>query len=159
MCSVLKISRSGYYSWRREKKFNKKRFELVVEIVEIHKESRGAYGSPRVYAELIARGFHVSKSTLERIMRKKSLRGKKRRRFDRTTNSNHNLPIALNIVDRVFDRNEKDLVWLSDITYIRKAEGFCYLAAIIDGHTRKIVGFSVADHMRESLVISAFNVL
>ncbi len=88
-------------------------------------------------------------------MRENNIRGKKRRHFRRTTDSNHTMPIAENIVDRRFDRGAKNQVWLSDITYLQLKQGFAYLAAIIDRHSRKIVGFSVKEHMRTELVSEA----
>lgn len=97
----------------------------------------------------------MGKSTVERIMRENNLRGKKRRYFKRTTDSKHTLPIAENLVDRQFDRGAKNRVWLSDITYLRLKNGWAYLAAIIDGYSRKIVGFNVKDHMRVELVSEA----
>jgi len=99
--------------------------------------------------------MNVGKSTVERIMRAHNLRGKKRRGFKKTTDSNHSLPIAENIVAHQFDRGAKNQVWLSDITYLRLKSGWAYLAAVLDGHNRKIVGFSVDDHMRVGLVSNA----
>ena len=155
MCRILKVSRSGYYSWMRSFLARRRRFELVVAIKQIFKESGQSYGSPRVYQELRAQKIKVCKGTVEKIMRAGNLRAKKRRRFKATTDSAHALPIAPNIVNRYFDRGEKNLVWLSDITYLRLQTGWGYLAAIMDAHTRKIVGFKVADHMREELVCCA----
>jgi putative transposase len=124
-------------------------------IRQVHKESRQSYGSPRVFKALRDTNVKVSKSTVERIMREHNIRGKKRRSVKRTTDSKHAMPIAENIVERRFDRGSKNLVWLSDITYLRLKHGWAYLAAIIDGHSRKIVGFSVKDHMRVELVSEA----
>ena len=121
----------------------------------VHRESRYSYGSPRVFRALVDEKMRVSKTTVERIMREHNLRGKKRRRFKKTTDSNHSLPVAENFVARRFDRGSKNQVWLSDITYVRLKSGWGYLAAILDGHSRKIVGFSFDDHKRVSLVSNA----
>lgn len=126
-------------------------------IKQVHKESRRSYGSPRVFRALRHASVSVSKSTVERIMREHNIRGKKRRHFKRTTDSKHAMPIAENLVDRRFDRGAKNQVWLSDITYLRLKHGWAYLAAIIDGHSRKIVGFSVKNHMRIELVTEALS--
>ena len=120
MCRVLEVSRSGYYAWREREPSEraKENLELVAEIVDIHEESRGTYGSPRVHAELRARGFEVSRKRVEKQMRDQGLVGRRRPRFRKTTDSNHDDPIAPNIVAREFDVDEPDRVWVADITYI-----------------------------------------
>lgn len=155
LCSALRVSRSGYYAWLCRHPQGNRRGTLLNAIRRIHRESRYSYGSPRVFRALRAEKMHVGKSTVERIMREHKLRGKKRRGFKKTTDSHHSLPIAENIVARRFDRGSKNQVWLSDITYLRLKNGWAYLAAILDGHSRKIVGFSVDDHMRVGLVSNA----
>ena len=155
LCGVLHVSRSGYYAWLRSKPCRTEGFNLVCAIKKVHDESRQSYGSPRVWRALRSMKVSVSKSTVERIMRQHKLRGKKRRRFKRTTDSNHTLLLAGNIVARRFDQGAKNRVWLSDITYLRLKNGWAYLAAIIDGHSRKVVGFSLSDHMRVELVSEA----
>jgi transposase InsO family protein len=102
-----------------------------------------------------ALSFVVGKRKVEKIMKENSIQGKKRRRFIRTTDSNHNLAISPNLVDRKFDRQAPNQVWLSDITYLRTQAGWVYLATVMDGHTRKILGWSLADHMRTELVTGA----
>ena len=155
MCRVFGVSRGGFYSWLRAGHSRRKRFELRVAIREIFYESDESYGNPRVYRELRARGIKACKSSVEKIMRTLGFRGKKRRRFKVTTDSKHSFAIAPNLVNRSFDRGAKNVVWLSDITYLRLKEGFGYLAAVMDAHTRKIVGFKVSDHMRDELVCDA----
>lgn len=155
LCSVFRVSHSGYYAWLRRHPKANKHVEILSAIRKVHQESRESYGSPRVFRALRAAQVSVSKSTVERIMHKYKIRGKKRRYFRKTTDSNHALPIAENLVSRRFDQGEKNRVWLSDITYLRLRNGWAYLAAIIDGHSRKIVGFSVHDHMRVELVSEA----
>ena len=155
LCKTLRVSRSGYYGWRCRLPQRSRQDTLLNAIRRIHRDSRDSYGSPRIFKALRGERMKVSKSTVERIMREHNLRGKKRRGFKKTTDSNHRLPIARNVVARRFDRGSKNRVWLSDITYLRLRGGWAYLAAILDGHSRKIVGFSIDDHMRVGLVTNA----
>jgi len=155
MCRALEVSRSGFYAWMKPKAFDRRRFDLLCAIRKAHDDSRKSYGSPRIWRQLQNMRLRVSKSTVERLMREHSIQGKKRRRFQNTTNSQHTLPLAENIVSREFDRGSCNKVWLSDITYLRMKNGWAYLAAIIDGHSRKVVGWSIAEHMREELVSAA----
>lgn len=157
MCRVLEVSRAGYYAWRERgpSERAKQNVELVAEIVEIHQESRGTYGSPRVHAELRERGFEVSRKRVERKMREQGLAGRRRPRFRRTTDSNHGEPIAPNIVAREFIVDEPDRVWVADITYVWTVQGWMYLAIVIDLFSRRVVGWSMAEHMRVELVLGA----
>ena len=157
MCRVLEVSRSGYYAWREREPSEraKENLELVAEIVDIHEESRGTYGSPRVHAELRARGFEVSRKRVEKQMRDQGLVGRRRPRFRKTTDSNHDDPIAPNIVAREFDVDEPDRVWVADITYIWTLQGWMYLAIVLDLFSRRVVGWSMAEHMRVDLVLDA----
>jgi transposase InsO family protein len=157
MCRVLDVSRSGYYAWRDREPSEraKQNVELAAEIVEIHQESRGTYGSPRVHAELRERGFEVSRKRVEKQMRERGLAGRRRPRYRRTTDSNHHEPIAPNIVAREFNVDEPDRVWVADITYIWTLQGWMYLAVVIDLFSRRVVGWSMAEHMRVELVLGA----
>lgn len=157
MCRVLEVSRAGYYAWRERgpSERAKQNVELAAEIVEIHQESRGTYGSPRVHAELRERGFEVNRKRVERQMREQGLMGRRRPRFRRTTDSNHDEPIAPNIVAREFTVDEPDRVWVADITYIWTLQGWMYLAVVIDLFSRRVVGWSMAEHMRVDLVLGA----
>ncbi len=157
LCSTLRVSRSGYYAWLHREPPGNRHAVILHAIKRVHRESRYSYGSPRVFKALRNEQLNVSKSTVERLMRAHKLCGKKRRSFRKTTDSNHSLAIAENLVSRRFDRGARNQVWLSDITYLRVKGGWAYLAAIIDGHTRKIVGFSVNDHMRVELVSDALS--
>jgi len=157
MCRLLKVSRSGYYSWsvRRPSARALRAAELTREIQRVHKKSRGIYGSPRVHAQLLHEGFEVGLDTVARLMRQANLRGKLRRRFKVTTNSAHALPLAPNVVNREFDVKTTDSVWCADITYIRTDAGWVYLAVVLDLATRLIVGWSMARHMRTELISTA----
>lgn len=157
MCRILKVSRSGYYAWKeRDTSRRAKENEVLAqEIEEIHGESRKTYGSPRIREELRARGRNVGRKRVARIMREKGLYGRRRRKFKNTTNSNHKHPVAANILARNFTVDKPDKVWVADITYIWTLEGWIYLAVILDLFSRRVVGWSMAAHMRTELVEDA----
>jgi putative transposase len=147
MCQVLGVSRSGYYAWRAR---------LVEQIREAHEESRSVYGSPRVYRELKARGVACCENTVAKLMHTHGIRSKARRRFVvRTTDSRHDRPTAENVLAREFYPDRPDTAWAADITYIPTAEGWLYLAAVIDLCSREVVGWATADHLRAELPLEA----
>jgi putative transposase len=158
MCRVLEVSRSGYYAWLKhpESKRDKDDKALSQEIFEIHQESFCTYGSPRVYRELKRRGKHIGEKRIVRLMRKDGLRAKTKRKFKVTTDSRHNFPVAANLLNREFTPEEPNQVWASDITYIWTAEGWLYLAVVMDLFSRTIVGWSMSERMTRELVIDAF---
>lgn len=161
MCRVMNVSRSGLYAWRARPRLcatEQEDARLVPEIRAIHSASRETYGSPRVHAALQRRGIRISRKRAARLMRRADLRGRLRRRFCKTTDSNHSLPVAPNELDRQFKVDSPDRVWASDITYIPLAEGWCYLAVVIDLHSRSVVGWSLADNMRTELIEDALRV-
>ncbi len=157
MCRVLGVSRSGLYAWARRGSSARQASdaELSNQIRVIHEASRSTYGSPRVHRELRRDGVRVGRRRVERIMRRDGLRGRIRRRFRRTTDSNHTLSVAPNTLNRQFDVDAPDRVWAGDITYIRTRNGWGYLAVILDLHSRLVIGWVLADHMRAELVESA----
>jgi putative transposase len=157
MCRVLEVSRAGYYAWRERgpSERAKQNVELAAEIIEIHRESRGTYGSPRVHVELRERGLEVGRKRVAKQMREQGLVGRRRPRYRRTTDSNHDDPIAPNVVAREFTVDEPDRVWVADITYIWTHQGWMYLAVVIDLFSRRVVGWSMAEHMRVELVLGA----
>jgi putative transposase len=158
MCQVLHVSRSGYYSWKRRpvSAQAQRRSRLLEHIQAAHAESRKTYGSPRVHAELQAQGVACSENTVAKLMRQHTIRSKRGRRFVvRTTDSRHEHPVFENRLDRQFDQPSTDRAWAADITYIPTAEGWLYLAAIIDLCSRKIVGWATADHLRADLPCQA----
>jgi putative transposase len=158
MCRVLEVSRSGYYAWLKhpESKRDKDDKALSQEIFEIHQESFCTYGSPRVYRELKRRGKHIGEKRIVRLMRKDGLKAKTKRKFKVTTDSRHNFPVAANLLNREFTPEEPNQVWASDITYIWTAEGWLYLAVVMDLFSRTIVGWSMSERMTRELVIDAF---
>ncbi len=157
MCRVLGVSRSGLYAWacRGASARQASDAALSKQIRAIHNASRSTYGSPRVHRGLRRDGVHVGRKRVERIMRRDGLRGRIRRRFRRMTDSNHSLPVAPNTLNRQFAVDASDRVWAGDITYIRTANGWGYLAVILDLHSRLVVGWALADHMRTELVETA----
>lgn len=157
MCRVLGVSRSGLYAWQRRSRSARAQFddELGRRVRASHDASRGTYGSPRVHRDLRRQGVRVGRKRVERLMRREGLRGRVRRRFRRTTDSSHGLQVAPNVLDRRFDADAPDRVWAGDITYVRTAGGWAYLAVILDLHSRLVVGWAFADHMRTELVESA----
>lgn len=158
MCRVLDVSRSGYYAWLKhpESKRDQDDNALSQEILEIYQESFCTYGSPRVYRELKRRGKHIGEKRIVRLMRKDGLRAKTKRKFKVTTDSRHNFPVAPNLLNREFTPEEPNKVWASDITYIWTAEGWLYLAIVMDLFSRTIVGWSMSERMTRELVINAF---
>ncbi len=158
MCEVLEVSRSGFYAWRSrpECERSKHHRELVAEMRRIHSDrNMKSYGSPRVHRELVARGNHCSENTVAKLMRTNGLAAKTRRKYKVTTDSEHSLPVAENVLNREFEQDSPDRVWLADITYIWTLEGWLYLAAVLDVHSRKIVGWSMSHRMQTSLVVDA----
>jgi transposase InsO family protein len=157
-CRVLKVSPSGYYRWIKHpmSKREAARAELVGHIRVVHEASRRVYGSPRIRAELLKRGVKRNRKTIARIMRESSIRSKIARKFRvRTTDSDHAYPAAPNVLARNFTIEKPDAAWLCDITYIPTGEGFLYLAGVMDLCSRRIVGWSMATHLRVELVRDA----
>jgi putative transposase len=157
MCSVFQVSRSGYYAWskRPESMRSLEDRELSQEIAEIHRESNGIYGSPKVHRELQRRGKRHGKNRIVRLMRKDGLYAKTKRKFRVTTDSGHNLPVASNLLNRQFNPVRPNQAWTCDITYIWTAEGWLYLAIVMDLFSRTIVGWSMAERMTRQLVMDA----
>ena len=157
-CLVLEVSRSGYYDWleRPMSEQAKQREELKVKIKKVHEENRCVYGSRRVCAALKAEGETACVNTVARGMKELEIRAKTKKKFvPCTTDSRHQQPIAENILDRQFIAELPNQKWATDITYIPTGEGWLYLAGVIDLCSRKIVGWSMADHMKTDLVSDA----
>ena len=159
LCRVLGVSRSGYYEWkdRPPSKRDRENAALTEKIRQIHDRSRQIYGYPRVHAELRALGVRCSRKRVARLMRKAGLRGCLRGRKKRTTTrrDKHAVP-APDLVKRDFlHAIAPDKLWTADITYVRTQESFVYLAFILDVYSRKVVGWSMASHLRTELVVDA----
>jgi transposase InsO family protein len=158
MCSVLEVSPAGYYAWRERPVSARTAANaaLLTAIRQVHQDSEGRYGSPRVHAALWAQGRGISRGRIERLMHRHGVRAiMTPPRRVRTTDSRHGLPIAPNLIGRNFTAAAPNRVWLADITYIPTAEGWLYLAATMDLFSRKIVGWAMRDHMQVELVSSA----
>jgi putative transposase len=159
-CDVLEVSRSGYYAWRDrpDSERARRRQELAEKVKAVHEANRRVYGSPRVCAALRASGEAVCENTVAKVMRDNGIRAKSKRKYvPRTTDSRHEQPVAPNVLDRQFQADLPDRKWAVDITYVPTAEGWLYLAGVIDLCTRRIVGWSMADHMRTDLVSDALS--
>lgn len=159
MCEVLKVSRSGYYSWlsRPESERHKTNRRLLSEIRMVFERSRKTYGSPRVTFELIESGIPCSVNRVAHLMREAGIRAKSKRKYRVTTDSKHNLPVAPNLLNRQFTIDRPNSVWLSDITYIWTTEGWLYLASVIDLYSRMVVGWSMSCRMTQQLTLEALN--
>jgi len=158
-CQVLGVSRSGYYAWkgRPEAPRAAEDAKLVVEIKAAHKAGRGNYGSPRVHRELRAKGRRVGKKRVERLMRQEGIAARKKRRFRKTTDSNHPHPIAQNVLERNFDVELPNIAWVTDVTYVWTHEGWLYLAVILDLFSRRVVGWAASANNDRALAISALD--
>jgi putative transposase len=159
LCLVLGVSRSGYYAWRIRPVSARAQqdVQLAVEIAATHRRSRRTYGSPRVHAELRTRGVRVGRKRVERLMREGGIAARRKRRFRRTTDSNHSHPIAPNVLDRQFEVERPNTAWVTDVTYIWTAEGWLYLAAILDLCSRRVVGWAASETNDRQLALAALN--
>lgn len=154
MCRVLRVARSGFYAWQRRRPSPRaqRREQLLAKIRIVHRENRELYGSPRVHRALLIDGQSVSRNTVAKLMRQSKIRAKNRRRFvPRTTDSAHQKPVAANKLNRDFAADAANRKWLADITYVPTDQGWLYLAAVLDAYSRKIVGWSMADHLEADL--------
>lgn len=160
MCRLLGVSRSGYYGWRERQPSRRaqEQAHLVAEITTIYQMSQSTYGSPRIQAELVARGWQVSRQRVARLMQQQGLKARRCQRRQRvcTTQSQHNFTIAPNLLLRQFQADAPNRKWTADITYIDTAEGWLYLAVILDLFSRRIVGWAMADSLESTLVEDAF---
>ena len=159
MARVLGVSPSGYYAWRqRERSAREVRDEALSERVrEIHQRSRGTYGAPRIHAELAAQGVHVARKRVARLMRQMGLAGVSRRRGTHSTRRDDAARRAPDLVERRFEAEAPDALWVADITYVPTWAGFVYLAVVLDAFSRRVVGWSMANHLRTELVVEALN--
>ena len=159
-CRVLRASVSGYHAHvARQASIAPRRFlsdeALLVHIKAVHRQSRGSYGWPRIWRELRNDGMRVGKQRLQTLMQIHGIRAKGKKRFKVTTDSNHDLPIAPNLLNRQFTVAARDKVWVGDITYIPTDEGWLFLAVVIDLFSRQVVGWSMRADMTRTIVIDA----
>jgi putative transposase len=153
-CELCKVSRSGYYDWlRRPAKTNVD--VLGQKIKRIFKNSRKTYGTRRIKKQLAIEGIAASRQRISRKMAEQGLIAKAHRKTRATTNSNHDHPVALNLLNRQFDVKQPNKVWVMDITYLATNEGWLYLAIVLDLYSRMVVGWSISKRMNKELVIDA----
>lgn len=157
MCRVLDVASSGYYRWRRCPQSRRCREDkvLLLQIREAHRNSRGIYGSPRIHRELRHGGTSCSEKRVARLMREDGLRSKVCRKYRVTTDSNHSMPVADNLLGRKFGQEAPNKAWVADITYIWTQEGWMYLAAVLDLYSRMVVGWSMASRITRGIVMDA----
>lgn len=156
LCHVLRVSRSGFYAWksRGESKRAQENEVLLKAIERVHRASRNNYGSPRVVAELRARGHKVGHNRVARIMRENGIVAKMRRRYRVTTQAGQRPP-AKSLLRRDFTARRRNRKWVSDITYIPTREGWLYLSVIVDLYSRAVVGWSMSRWISHELVLKA----
>jgi len=159
-CRALEVSVAGYHEHflRRASGAQRRHLSddaLLVHIKAIHAETRGGYGWPRTWKELLARGIRVGKERVQKLMQRHGIRARGKRRFKLTTDSNHDLPIAPNLLNREFNVDQPDKVWAGDITYIATDEGWLFLAVVIDLFSRQVIGWSLRQDMTRDIVIDA----
>jgi putative transposase len=159
LCSVLGVSRSGYYASRKRPEPTRRKDDrrLGLEVEAIYCGSFSAYGSPRIQRDLKARGLRVGKKRVERLMKERGLAAQERRRFRRTTDSSHSYPIAPNLLARNFKTTGPNQAWVGDITYLWTREGWLYLAVLLDLFSRRVVGWSLRPNLEQDLALNALN--
>lgn len=163
-CQVLKVSASGYRQYRARQTGRTGPLQpghrigdvaLLVHVKAIFNEMKGAYGWPRIWRELLARGIQTGKERVRKLMKVHGLRARGKRKFKATTNSSHGLPVSPNLLERRFTVEAPNRVWAGDITYVWTEEGWLYLAVVIDLFSRQVVGFAMSERMTRQLVIDA----
>jgi putative transposase len=166
LCTVLDVSPSGYFAWRSRPASCRQREDLVL-LAHIRASfalSRGTYGSPRMTRELQDEGFRVGRRRTARLMRENGLNARQKRRFKRTTDSHHTFPIAPNLIDQDFSAERPNQKWAADISYVWTAEGWLYLAVVLDLFARRVeglspplraVGWAVSDRLHKELALEA----
>ena len=155
ICRVLRISRSGFYEARQRSFKPKVVCAVAAQVKATFVTNEHCYGSRRVMKALRSNGVSIGRHKVRRLMKQQDLRPIWKRKFVHTTDSNHNFPIAENLLNRQFNPEQINQSWVADITYIRTRSGWLYLAAVMDLYSRKIVGWAMAPHMRAELVCSA----
>ena len=158
MCRVLEVNRTSFHDWERRPPSDRALQDawLLEQIKEIHETHRRVYGAPRIHAELrLGRGIRVGRKRVERLMKRAQISGLVPKKHGRTTIRVPGVRVADDLVERQFRPAAANVLWLADITYLRTWEGWLYVAAVQDGYSRRIVGWSMADHMRAELVVDA----
>jgi putative transposase len=154
LCRVLQVRTSGFYAWRSREvsEREKTNLQLAVEVAASFKQFKGRYGSPRIHREL-----HVCRHLVARLMREQGLRARPRRRFCKTTDSDHTWKTPKNLLGRNFEVPEPDRVWAGDVTYLRTNEGWLYLAVLLDLYSRRVIGWATSAQNDEKLTLAALH--
>lgn len=157
MCEVLKVSRSGYYAWCDRPRSDREQANrtLRATIERIHAESRGTYGSPRVYAALRREGIACGRHRVARLMRDEGIRSKTKRRFRSIATKRSEMPSAPNVLARSFSAPARNHAWAADITIVRTSEGWLHLAVVLDLFSRRIVGWATSERVHQTLALEA----
>ena len=157
MSRVLEVSRIGFYAWagRRPSRRAREDSDLGQRIQDIHEQSRGTYGAPRIHAELSASGTHVGRKRVARLMRGNGIRGVSRRKWTTTTVRDRTAVVAPDLVKRDCRAHGPNQLWVADITYVPTWAGFLYVAVVLDAWSRRVVGWAFALHLRVELVLAA----
>ncbi|WP_431768793.1 IS3 family transposase [Salinibacter sp.] len=159
MCRVLGVSRSGYYAWQKREPSQRAQEDVILtdRIKQIHADSRGTYGRPRIRAALQAEGIRIGKERVARLMKAAGLKGVSRRKRPSTTIRKESARSVPDLVERNFTAEKPDELWVADITYVPTDAGYLYLAVVLDAFGRRIVGWAMADHLRTELVLDALD--
>ena len=159
LCHVLQVNTAGFYAWRSRPLSARHQQDqrLLQQIKDVHAASFKTYGSPRIYQDLKAQGIVCGRHRVARLMREHQIRAKQKRRYQVTTQSNHDLPVAQNVLDRQFTATAPNQRWAGDITYIWTSEGWLYLSVILDLFSRRIVGWSMQNTLASCLVSDALS--
>lgn len=156
MCEVLKVSKSGYYAWKRRKPDIEDK-ALMDLIGQIFRENKGRYGYRRVHKEICRMGIVVNQKRVARLMRQMGLKGRAKKQYRSLTDSKHNRPVSENLVAQNFKVDQANRIWLSDITYIKTLEGWLYLAVVMDLYSRRILGWELSSTLAKEIVIGALS--
>ena len=159
MCTLLGVSVSGYYAWKGRRPSRRQCDDMIYlsRIREHFALSHGTYGYPRMHAELVEEGLSIGKHRVARLMRENGLKAPHRRRFKHTTNSHHHYPIVPNLLSQDFVCDKPNQKWGADISYIWTAEGWLYLAIVLDFYSRRIVGWTTSDRLKKDLATTALS--
>ena len=159
LCEAVGVSRSAYYAWLKSPPSKRAlaNERLLAEIRAIHTEHQARYGSPRMRDELLGRGHHVGKHRVAHLMRENGIKARGGRRFRHTTDSSHTLPIAPNVLGQRFTTTAPNQAWVGDITYVWTAEGWVYLAVLLDLYSRRVVGWALRNSLNRELAVAALN--
>nr|WP_143132840.1 IS3 family transposase [Brucella cytisi] len=157
LCAFAGVSISGYYAWKHRLPSRRQLDDMII-LAHIRNQfelSRETYGSPRMHVELNEEGIRAGRHRTARLMRENGLKARQKTRFKRTTDSNHGEPVAPNLLDQDFTCDRPDQKWGVDISYVWTAEGWLYLAIVVDLYSRRIIGWEARDRMKKDLAISA----